>query len=305
MRTTDLRLETATGRTATRVCAIAAAVCLLFADALVPGARVHAQSSATLKVMDWNIQHGLDTSNVNNLERVVSWILTVDPDVVSLNEVEKQNGYNGNADEPAVLEADLEARTGVPWYGCFAQRDGAARGQGNLILSRIRIDSCQPRLLGSMRSVAQATISIDGTTIALFSTHLDDASASTRTAQIAELLSWAESSAGNRLMMGDFNASSTAAELAPIKVGWDDSWAVAAAAKTAITYPGNTAGNTRNGRIDYVWRSKTAARLVLQSAQVYDTGSVSDHRPVAATFLLPGSTTPPLPAPPANVRVIR
>jgi exonuclease III len=71
---------------------------------------------------------------------------------------------------------------------------------------------------------------------------------------------------------------------------------------TAVSYPGNTAGNTRNGRIDYIWRSKGAANLVLQGAQVYDTGTVSDHRPVSATYAV--ATAIYTPAAPGNVRVV-
>jgi endonuclease/exonuclease/phosphatase family metal-dependent hydrolase len=263
---------------------------------------VQAQSGTALKVMDWNIHHGVDTSGGNNLERVVTWIVNVNPHVVSLNEVEKKNGYNDNADEPAVLESALESRTGVPWYGCFAQREGAATGQGNLILSRLPIQSCDPQVLSAARSVARATLSVGNVVVTVFSTHLDDASVSTRAVQIAELTALSVTAPGERILMGDFNASAGAAELEPLRTGWDDAWAVAVAAGTAVSYPGNTAGNTRNGRIDYIWRSKSGARLVLQSAQVYDTGTISDHRPVSATYAVGEAL--PAPRPPANVRVV-
>ena len=264
---------------------------------------MQAQAVATVKVVDWNIHHGLDTAGANNLDRVTTWIANVNPHVVSLNEVEKQNGYNNNADEPAVLESQLEMKTGVPWYGCFAQRDGATNGQGNLVLSRIAITECDRRLLSASRSVARATLSLNGTAIAVFSTHLDDSSASTRTVQVAELTSWAALAAEQRLITGDFNASHTAAELQALKAAWDDAWLVAVAAGTAVSYPGNTAGNTRNGRIDYIWRSKGATKLSLQAAQVYDTGTISDHRPLSATYSVAPSTTTMTLLPPRNVRV--
>jgi endonuclease/exonuclease/phosphatase (EEP) superfamily protein YafD len=102
--------------------------------------------------------------------------------------------------------------------------------------------------------------------------------------------------------MGDFNASATAAELEPLRTGWDDAWATAAASGTVISYPGNTAGNTRNSRIDYIWRSKGATKLTLQSAQVYDSGTVSDHRPISATYVVRNELTTP--NVPVNVRVV-
>ena len=296
MRMTSLRLRPPSPRW------LVAATCLLLSGAFIQSASVQAQTAATLKVMDWNIHHGVDTSGANNLDRVVTWIVNVNPHVVSLNEVENQNGYNNNADESAVLESALESRTGVSWYGCFAQRNGATTGQGNLILSRIRIESCGRQVLSASRSVARATLSVNNVIVTVFSTHLDDASASTRTLQVAELTTWAATAPAERILMGDFNASDGAAELEQLRNGWDDAWAVAAASGTAISYPGNTAGNTRNGRIDYIWRSKGAARLVLQSAQVYDTGTVSDHRPVSATYAVTAALTTPLA--PVNFRVV-
>jgi endonuclease/exonuclease/phosphatase family metal-dependent hydrolase len=284
------------------ICALGAGVCLLLFGGFARTATLQAQTAPTLKVMDWNIHHGVDTSNVNNLDRVVTSIVTINPQVVSLNEVEKQNGYNGNADEPALLEAGLESRTGVPWYGCFAQRIGAANGQGNLILSRIRIDSCDRQLLSDSRSAARATISVNNVVVAVFSTHLDEASASMRTTQIAELLAWAMTQPGERILMGDFNASPSAAELAPLRAGWEDAWAAAVAGGTAVSYAGNTAGNTRNGRIDYIWRKSGEASLVLQSAQVHDTGTISDHRPITATYTVASALTAP--QTPANLRVV-
>ena len=285
------------------VCALVAAVCLVLSDSFLRTVSVQAQSPPTLKVMDWNIHHGLDTSGVNNLERVADSIVNVNPQVVSLNEVEKQNGYNDDADEPAVLESALESKTGSPWYGCFAQRDGGATGQGNLILSRIRIDACGTHVLSASRSVARATLSVNNVIVTVFSTHLDDASSATRVMQVNQLTTWAATAPEQRILMGDFNASGSASELDPLRAGWEDAWAVAEAGGTALSYPGNTAGNTRNSRIDYIWRSRAAAALALQSAQVYDTGTISDHRPVAATYVLrSGALT--LPNAPANFRVI-
>lgn len=281
-----------------------AAVCLALAGPLGLQAPAHAQSSV-IRVMDWNIHHGIDTSSVDNLARVADWIVQVNADVVSLNEVEKQNGYTNNADQPAVLKALLESRTSFTWHTCFAQRDGAARGQGNLVLSRIAIESCTSYLLSASRSVAQARLRVNGSVVSVFSTHLDDGSAATRATQVGQLVAWAALAPEGRILAGDFNASATSTELQPMQADYVDTWAAAVAAGTAVAYPGNTAGNTRNSRIDYVWRSKGAGSLSLQSVQVYDSGSVSDHRPLVATFAVGTSAPTPAPRAPANIRVIK
>ena len=48
--------------------------------------------------------------------------------VVSLNEVEKNNGW-GDEDQPARYAALLRAATGKTWHYTFAERDGGTNGQ--------------------------------------------------------------------------------------------------------------------------------------------------------------------------------
>lgn len=241
-------------------------------------------STSTLKVLDWNIHHGVDTGGTNNLERVATWIANINPHVVSLNEVEKLNGYNNNADEPAVLKSKLQTKTGRTWYTCWAQRYGGTNGQGNLILSRIRIESCDDYVLSYGRSVARARITVNGRAVNVFSTHLDADSSSRRATQISQLKSWASGYSEQRIAMGDFNAWPGASEIDRMESSYFDAWAEAKADGTTVAYSGNEAGNTRNSRIDYVWFSRGASALRLTRAQVYNTGTISDHRPVSATF---------------------
>jgi exonuclease III len=64
---------------------------------------------------------------------------------------------------------------------------------------------------------------------------------------------------------------------------------VAASKGTAIAFSGNT-GETKKGRIDYIYYSK-GSKLAVKSSQVYDTRDAngvmpSDHRPVLTTFYL-------------------
>jgi len=63
---------------------------------------------------------------------------------------------------------------------------------------------------------------------------------------------------------------------------------VAAAAGKATAFSGNN-GETKSGRIDYIFYSKNAANLRVVSSQVYDTRDAngvmpSDHRPVLTVF---------------------
>jgi endonuclease/exonuclease/phosphatase family metal-dependent hydrolase len=245
-------------------------------------------TGSILKVLDWNIHHGVGTDGVYNIDRIATWIAKTGANVVSLNEVERYTGW-GNEDQPARFAAMLKAKTGKTWYYNFASRNGAANAQGNLLLTSLPIDSTGDYLLSYTRSVAQIRVTVNGRPVNLFSTHLDDASASYRTTQIQQVKSWASSFPEQRIIAGDFNAWPGATEITGMTSGHYDTWAVAKANGTAVAYSGNEAGNTRNSRIDYVFQSKGATSLVVKACRVFDTRDSSgvmpsDHRPVMTTF---------------------
>ena len=139
--------------------------------------------------------------------------------------------------------------------------------------------------------MARVAIIVNGIRVNVYSTHLDADSSSRRSTQMRELLSWADNYPEQRVIAGDFNAWPGATEIAIMTADYKDSWAVAQSLNVDVApIPGNTAGNTRNSRIDYVWHSKGASRLKLkQVAQVFDARNSSgvmpsDHRPLMATY---------------------
>jgi endonuclease/exonuclease/phosphatase family metal-dependent hydrolase len=278
---------------------------VVVAAVLCVGRAIDAQNAATLKVLDWNTHHGVGSDGVYNIERFVPWIASSGANVVSLNEVEKFTSW-GNEDQPARYAAMLQAATGQTWHYTFAQRDGAAKGQGNLILTTFPIAASDQTLLSYSRSVARAQIVVNGVTVNLFSTHLDAESSTRRVTQMNEVKAWVSSFSQQHIIAGDFNASPGAAEIATMTAFAYDAWAVAKAQGTSVAYPGNEAGNTRNTRIDYVWYAKAAAQLAVKGARVFDTRdasghSPSDHRPLMATFEVGrGTTTVP---PPTRLRI--
>ena len=253
-----------------------------------PSPTTSTSSGTQLKVLDWNTHHGVGTDGKYDLSRFVSWIVKSGANVVSLNEVEKYTGW-GNEDQPARYASLLRSATGRTWYYKFAQRDGNTNGQGNLILSTFPLEDSDGYELSYSRSVARAQIVVNGIRVNVFSTHLDSESSSYRTTQIKQLKTWVGAFAQQHVVAGDFNAWPGATEITYMTSSFYDAWAVAKASGTAVAYSGNEAGNTRNSRIDYVWYSRSASRLVLKGARVFDTRDSSgvmpsDHRPVMATF---------------------
>jgi endonuclease/exonuclease/phosphatase family metal-dependent hydrolase len=247
-------------------------------------------TGTSLRVLHWNTHHGgVGTDGVWDPTRLVKWIAKFTPDVVSLNEMERKTSWSKNTDEPVTIAALMEQYTGQTWYWKFETLSGGATGIGNMVLSRFPIDASGPKLLTGGRSAMNIALTVNGRTINFTSTHLDPDSSSYRMTEIGELTAWQTGLAEQRIIAGDFNASYTSKEDATMIKTYYDSWAEAQADGTAIAYAGNTAGNTRNGRIDFIYYSRTATNLALKSSQVYDTRDAngvmpSDHRPLMSVF---------------------
>ena len=245
-------------------------------------------TGSQLKVLDWNIHHGVGTDGDYDINRIADWIAKTGANVVSLNEVEKYTGW-GNEDQPARFASLLKSKTKKTWYYNFAQRDGGTKGQGNLLLTTYEIESDDDYELSYSRSVARIAILVNGIRVNLYSTHLDADSSARRSTQSRELKGWADNFPEQRIVLGDFNAGSSTGEISLMTASYADSWAAAQSLDLEVAYSGNTSGNTRNSRLDYVFYSKQASRLKLRRAQVFDIRDSkgvmpSDHRPLMATF---------------------
>ena len=241
-----------------------------------------------LKVLHWNIHHGVGTDGKYNIDRIATWIAKMAPDVVSLNEAERFTSY-GNEDHAVRFAALLKAKTGRTWYTNFATKTGAANGEGVLWLSRFPIEASADHLLSYTRSVAQIRIVVNGRNVNLFSTHLDADSSARRATQMTQLKNWMLTFPEVRIVAGDFNTWPTAGEIPSMTGTYVDTWARAVYDNTDVAYAGNTAGNTRNSRIDYIFLSRGAATVTVTKAQVFDTRDAngvtpSDHKPLLTTF---------------------
>jgi len=249
-------------------------------------------SGTTLRVLEWNTHHGgFGTDGKYNPDRLATWIVKMKPDVVLLNEIEKYTGW-GNQDQPNVYKNLLQTKTGKTWYIHFAQEfgDWSSRGKGNLILSTVPFSSTDEYELVHYgdRSIAEATITWNSRKITFLLTHLDPDSKSLRLTQATEVTTYAAAQPENKIVAGDMNAWPDQTSIAQYNKYFYDSWSVALGKGTATAFSGNE-GQTKNGRIDYIFYSKGSPDLRVRSSQVYDTRDSngvmpSDHRPVLTTF---------------------
>ena len=247
-------------------------------------------SGSTLKVLHWNIHYGIGTDGRYNIARIADWIARINPDVVSLNEVEKNVSGHGNEDQPRRFADMLRSRTGRTWYYHFAQRWGNwnANGGGNLILSRFPIQARSQLSMSYDRSAALVTINVNGRNINVVSTHMASESAGYRSTQIRQLISWLRGFAEQRIVAGDFNAGLV--NVPYMEDTYDDGWMAADAIDAATDFVGNSRwGATHNYKIDFIFKSESASRLRVRSARVYDTRDSagrrpSDHKPLMVTY---------------------
>lgn len=241
----------------------------------------------TLRVLQWNVQQGWTTNDRPNLDLVVAWILKMRPDVISFNEI--NHSRSAASDYIELVANKLKERTGETWSYNWIQKQGAATGEGEAVMSRLPFVSTATNLLPYSRSAALATVMVNGRAITVGSTHLDAWTSSKRLAEIRDLKPWLAAFADRRIIMGDFNSWPGTAEISDMTKDYHDAWAEAVRTDKDVAYPGNSDGHTRKTRIDYVFYSREATSLVLKKVQVFNTRDAngirpSDHNPLVATF---------------------
>jgi endonuclease/exonuclease/phosphatase family metal-dependent hydrolase len=288
------------GRTLARVAAVLA--CLTVACGSSPSspsasAAAGLRPPVTLRIMTFNIQHGIDGSGRYNLQRTVDAIARAQPDIVGLQEVTRNHPFYACDDQPQRLADGLRASTGQSWTVAYQQEwftadrscQGGGRGdgpetEGLVLMARRAVSSATSIGLPDSRLGLEVGV-LEAYGLPIIVTHLTSGASAggTRAQQIDRLIGWTRGFGEPRILMGDFNVSSQGAELQPIVGAYHDAWSDAAQMGRAVG-----AGLTKGGaRIDYLFYVPSPS-LALQSAEVVDTtaGGVqaSDHQPVVATF---------------------
>jgi endonuclease/exonuclease/phosphatase family metal-dependent hydrolase len=246
-------------------------------------------STSTLRVLHWNLHHGNDPNNRWAFPLQMEVIRKANPDVISLNEVEKFNSSYGNIDQAAEIAEYLKAKTGKTWYQYMRVGSGSSKGIGNAVLSRFPITSTSYCQLSGSRNAVHMGVVVNGRTLNLWSTHLAVESGSYRLAEANALVACMGNYAQQRVVAGDFNAQAGSTELRVMTSDYVDVWAKAKSMGATTNYSGNCDGCTRNSRIDYVFTSKDASSLVLKSAQIIDSRDSSgkmpsDHKPMLTVY---------------------
>lgn len=234
-------------------------------------------ASVIWKVMTFNIHHGADAGNNLSLERIITTIQAVEPDIVALQEVDRNFGWRSQFQDQAQILAE---QLGMDYAYGIALQVWHALGRGfygNMVLSRYPIIESKtvrlPTPLGrEPRSAVKAVVASPEGQIAVWSTHLS-LSSKTRQQQVAYLLAAIEQDGLPALVLGDFNALPHSPEIRQMAARLQDVAAVynrqdGTFHSDAVPAP----------RIDYIWLTGGWRALDYDVIRC----EASDHMPVVA-----------------------
>ena len=251
-----------------------------------------------VRVMTFNIQHGIDGTDKYNLQRAIDTIARVGPDIVGLQEVTRNHPFYACDDQPARIASGVQAATGQRWDATYQQEwftpdvscQASGRGSGpeteGLVLLTRRSTGTAAMIALPDSRIGYATVLNDAYRLPLAVTHLSSgaAKASMRTQQIDRLLGWFGGYGEPRILLGDFNAGPEAPEMRPVTTAYRDAWVEAGRLGRAIGTP----FGRRTTRIDYIFYVPGSG-VTLESAEFIETSAfigveASDHKPFVATF---------------------
>jgi endonuclease/exonuclease/phosphatase family metal-dependent hydrolase len=253
-------------------------------DLLSPGT---AHAKETFTVLTLNLAHGRGNgfhqalqgqqTARDNLGRIASFLRSVSPDVVALQEADGPSTWSGGFDHVAWLAG----KSGYPWASHGAHVRGLGLEYGTALMSRLektgrRSHTFPPGLTAPPKGYTHATMrGPRGQLVDVISLHLDPMGRGRREAQLAVIQEHFASRTRPLVVMGDFNAEWDAgsSELAVFADKLElSTWRPDA--DDLVTFP-------RMGkRLDWILISD---ELEFVESQIHD-DVLSDHRAVSATL---------------------
>ncbi|GIP35264.1 endonuclease/exonuclease/phosphatase family protein [Paenibacillus sp. J2TS4] len=235
----------------------------------------------TVKVMSFNIRHGVGMDGVLDLERIASVIRDSGADIVGLQEVDRH--YSARSDFEDQAKKLAEALGMHYRYAANLDRDplepgGKRRQYGTAVLSKYPIIQSQNHLLSSFgaeqRGLLETTINVKGNHVQFYTTHLG-LTLEQRLAQIDEILAITGQYDRTTIITGDFNADPASEEINLMKTLYQDGFSDQ---NDAYTFP----ANLPRVRIDYIFLSESAELLNKSTIPSLS----SDHLPIIGDITL-------------------
>ena len=265
----------------TRICLTTLAVILIMV--MVSGCS--SQSPTHLRVMSYNIHHGEGTDGRFDLRRLARVIRKADPDLVSLQEVDRRTQRSSGTDQAE----ELATLTGM-YYAYGKAIDFQGGGYGVAVLSRYPLDLIEIHALPytpgyEARVLLLTRIHAPGISDLYFgATHLQHNLEEDRIAQAGEIvIATSDKNVVNGpvILAGDFNAQPDEPPMKILKLWFED----AAGNNPQPTWP----SSEPRVRIDYVLLKPGDDFQVLQT-EIPDEPVASDHLPLVTDITYRKST---------------
>ncbi len=232
----------------------------------------------TLRVLSYNIHHGEGTDGNIDLARIAGVITATKPDVVALQEVDRNTTRTRKVDQAA----ELARLTGLTVeFGKAIDLQGGEYGQAILSRHPIRAFKVHP-LPGKpgqeARIAIEARIEFGGgrPPLTFVGTHFQHNDAATRAEQAAKVNALFGDASGPTVLAGDLNATPDSPPITALAAKWS-----LCSGKGLFTFPAD--GPRR--QIDYILY-RPANRFRATEVRAIDEKVASDHRPILAVLEL-------------------
>ena len=229
-----------------------------------------------VRILSYNVKHGLGMDDQVDLERIASVIRMLEPDIVTLQEIDSVVSRTGFEDQAAVL-GELTGMRAV--FGGFMDYQGGRYGMA--MLSRYPIVEWENHRLpdgAEPRSALAARIELlrpgygQAPRLVVVGVHLY-ATADERYAQASRLIEVLSDERSPVVLAGDFNSTpdSDVIRLLEAEGGWERP----RKSGERLTFP----SDVPDREIDFIM-FRPADRFVVREHRVVAETEASDHRPV-------------------------
>ncbi len=231
---------------------------------------VAARPTTTLRILAYNIKHGLGMDGAIDLERIARVINELQPDVVTLQEVDSVVERTSGVDQTTVL-GELTGMHSV--FGTFFDYQGGRYGMA--LLSKYPFISYTNYLLPKgveHRAALAGRIKVggDGPEVVVVGIHLVW-TGEERYSQAARLIEIFEGEEAPVILAGDFNSRPDSDVMALVR----EAWHIPDKGEDHFTFP----SDAPDREIDYiVYRPRDRFEVV--EHRVIDEPVASDHRPL-------------------------
>jgi endonuclease/exonuclease/phosphatase family metal-dependent hydrolase len=244
-------------------------------------------------VVTWNIENIYSEGHARAAMDYLT-ALSPTPEIIVIQEAYQEHF--------AAFVDELQRRTGKVWYGAFSTHCPPAGWNGTTctiswsegvgIFSTFPIVQSStawfpfPDCWTSARTGLRAALDVGGVTLQVFALHLQTGACSNaaqaRYNSMASFKQWASQYSTPQIVGGDFNADpDQIASAAGMSGNFVDSWSVVGSGRGLTSF---TPAPTM--KLDYLFADASAKAQPLWSNVVTTTGTVSDHYPLAAAFVI-------------------